>query len=93
MLPSALERPVLTPLTIDMILAGIALEAIGLGFWLKSTGRTRWLLPLMLFLGSGAALMAAVRFSLSDEPSGLIPGLLLIAGVLHVLCLWQFRNR
>lgn len=78
---------------IDLILAGIALEALAL----YALGRawdagglrlTDWLPS----LASGALLMLALRFAIAGAPWPLLSLLLLSSGAMHAADLW-FRRR
>ncbi|MFD1303867.1 hypothetical protein ACFQ4G_20075 [Methylobacterium marchantiae] len=53
---------------IDLILALVALETLGLVAWHVHTGRGAALRPLLCTLVSGAALMLAVRTALTGAP-------------------------
>ncbi len=60
---------VVTPNLIDLILVGVALEFLLLAVWLSRRSAAPWIWPLFLYLGSGAALMIALRSALTDaEP-------------------------
>lgn len=83
----------ITPTTIDAILVVIVLEAIGLSWWVRRSDRTQLIGPLLLFLASGAALMMALRAALNEASETMMSILLLVAGLLHVACLWCFRQR
>lgn len=78
---------------IDLILAGIALEALAL-YALERSRRARGLqtadwLP---SLASGALLMLALRFAIAGAPWPLLSLLLLCSGGMHAADLW-FRHR
>lgn len=77
----------LSPAVLDVILLGVAAEAVALVWWLQAVGRREASLPTLLFLGSGAFLLMAVRVAWSGGAEGIIAILLLGAGVLHVACL------
>ena len=68
---------------IDLILAGVALEFLALAYVLRRVGRAFLIMPMFLFLASGAALMAALRFSLEEGQRSLIAIPMLAALFLH----------
>jgi len=82
----------LTPWMLDLILAGIAVEA-ALGTALLVRFRRRWLVrPFLWFLLSGAALMAALRTVLAaaGEPvalTGPAPAFMLASLLGHLLAI------
>lgn len=57
----------ITPGLIDLILAGVAVEFVVLAAWLARSAAAHWIWPLLLYLGSGAALMLALRAALSGS--------------------------
>jgi hypothetical protein len=76
----------LPPVLIEIILAGVVIEAAVLYLWLRR--RAPALVPaVLLFLGSGALLLLAVRLAMDGESGTTVAGALLLAGILHVLCL------
>jgi hypothetical protein len=77
---------------LDIILAGVMLEAAVLALRLKGR-RRRLVQPLLLFLASGAALLFAVRAALAGMEEALVAASLFVAGILHVLCLLQTSRR
>ncbi len=85
----------ITPGWIDAIVAGVALEALVLGVLLAREGRAGLLVPLLAFLGSGAALLLALRAALSRTDAEWIGVALLVSGALHVVSLrvlWRARS-
>ena len=72
---------------IDMILVAVVVEFLALRIVLRRYRRERYVLPLFLFLASGAALLAALRFALTPQQEFLIPLALLSALILHAACL------
>jgi hypothetical protein len=56
----------ITPSLIDLILVGVAAEFVALAAWLARRSAARWIWPLALYLGSGAALMLALRAALAS---------------------------
>ena len=75
------------PFMIDIILLAVVVEFLVLRAILWRRGRDHLVAPLFLFLASGAALMAALRFSLTPQQELLIPLALLAALILHAACL------
>ena len=59
----------IAPQMLDAVLALIALEAVGLGHWLRRSGRRSLVAPIMCFLAAGGCLMLAVRLALSGDAS------------------------
>jgi hypothetical protein len=75
-----------TPAVVDLILAGVAFEAILLLAYRRRTGRGVAALPLLANLAAGASLMLALRMSMSDGPaSAWIPACLSVALVAHLI--------
>ncbi|MEE4208782.1 MAG: hypothetical protein V2I43_05915 [Parvularcula sp.] len=71
---------------VDMILVGVLLEALFLGR-LCQTRRPELLRALLLFLLSGALLLAALRASLMGAGLPAVGFLLFCGGIAHVFCL------
>lgn len=82
------EMPV-TPAILDLILAGVGIEAILLSLWLRRCGLGRAIVPALLFLGSGALFLSALRVALANGGTAVVAGLLLASGLVHLLCLWR----
>lgn len=78
---------------IDLILAGIALEALAL-YAMGRSGRLHGLPPLdwLPSLASGALIMLALRAAVSGAPWPLLSLLLLCSGVAHAADLWLRRR-
>ena len=72
------------PSLIDAILLGVALEFAASSVLLARRGVSRLVLPLLLYLFSGAALLAALRAALSDAAPHWIALALLASGAAHV---------
>jgi hypothetical protein len=87
----------LEPWMFDIVLLGIAAEALILSIGLRRAKAERWAAPLIWFLMSGALLMASVRCAIASVPHELIAGLLLLSLLTHLACLWSawriIRNR
>ncbi|MEM9840487.1 MAG: hypothetical protein AAF830_15210 [Pseudomonadota bacterium] len=77
------------PFVIDLIILGVAVEALILHRWLRNANLSPLIPPAMLFLTSGALLMLAFRGAISGWPAPVLSMLLLLGGVLHVFCLRQ----
>ena len=75
------------PALIDAILVGVALEFLGLTWWLMRRGQSRWIAPVFWFLASGAALMAALRSATIGASEVWILGALTISGLGHIAAL------
>lgn len=73
--------------SLDVILAGVLVEAVLLRRWLHLRGRREAAAPALLFLASGGLLLLSVRAALVGAGAALIGALLLGAGILHVMCL------
>jgi len=72
---------------VDLILAGVALEASGLALWLRRRGQRRLIRPVLLFLASGTAMLIAVRLALTGAGLAPIGAVLALSGVTHIACL------
>ena len=79
----------LTPSLVDAILAIVALESVIFGRLLVRRGAGRLLLPFLLYLGSGAALLIALRSALGDAEPVWIASALLASGLAHGASLVQ----
>lgn len=79
----------LEPWMFDLVLLGIAAEALILSIGLRRAEAGRWAAPLFWFLVSGALLMASVRSAIASAPHELIAGLLLLSLLTHLACLWN----
>ena len=80
---------------IDAILALIVLEGLGLIAWRSFTGSGPRTGPLIANLAAGAALLTALRETLSGAPAALIGATLALALVAHGLDLagrWSWRK-
>ena len=73
-------------LALTLIILGVLLEALFLGFWLRRTKKSMFW-PVEFFLGSGILLLLSVKMSIAGASPALIGGLLLMAGAFHVACL------
>lgn len=77
---------------LDLILVLIVLEAALLGWLRARTGRGPPPRALVINLASGASLMLAVRFALTDAPWTWVAGMLTVALLAHLADLavrWQ----
>lgn len=72
-----------SPQLADGVLALIAIEAVGLFVWIRTSGR-KASTSLWLTLVSGAALVFALRSALADAPPFLIGAALAVALVAHL---------
>lgn len=72
------------PRLIDLILLGMALEALWLRYRHRQQGH-RGVPPVMLHLLSGALLLIAMRLALADVPPLLTAAVLGFAGVFHAI--------
>lgn len=84
MVPSA-DAFAITPWMIDLVLAGIAAEAVLISALLVRAGRTDWLAPLLWFLASGALLMLALRLALSGLTGPILTLPLLTSLITHIM--------
>lgn len=82
----------LTPLTFDIILCALVVEAGLLVTWVRRAQMKALTAPALLFLLSGAALMLAVRTAVGGQPDEKTAALLFVGGVLHVACLWTLKR-
>ncbi|MEM9233384.1 MAG: hypothetical protein AAGA69_04000 [Pseudomonadota bacterium] len=82
--------PVLSSHLFDMILIGIFAEFLILAFLCRRHNRHRLILPLALFLGSGAALMGALRFAIDGQQDLWVSISLSVALVAHIAFLALF---
>ena len=74
-----------TGLVIELILVLVALEAIALTLYHRTTGRGPSVSMLVPNLVAGAALLFAVRLALTDAWWGWLAGALLLALLAHLL--------
>lgn len=72
------------PRLIDLILLGMALEALWLRYRHQQQGH-RGVPPVMLHLLSGALLLIAMRLALADAPPLLTAAVLGFAGIFHAI--------
>jgi hypothetical protein len=72
------------PRLVDAVLCIVAVEAVALAVRRRRTGRGPALGPLLAFLGSGAALLVALRAALAGAPAWTVPAALAAAGLLHL---------
>jgi hypothetical protein len=72
------------PRLIDLILLGMALEALWLRYRHRQQGH-RGVPPVMLHLLSGALLLIAMRLALADVPPLLTAAVLGFAGIFHAI--------
>jgi hypothetical protein len=79
-----MESWVRSGLVADIVLACLAIEAIGLLAWRRATGRGPGVGALAALLLPGAFLVLALRFALADAPWWLIPAALAGALVAHL---------
>ena len=77
------------PQTLDWILLGILAEAIALAGVLRAVGQHRWIVPVVLFLASGAFMVFAIRAALADFDRVWVAAALTAALPCHLGCLWQ----
>lgn len=68
---------------VDGILLFVAVEALGLTLWWRHARGGRWPLALLCNLTSGAALMLALRASLTGAGWPAIAGCLAVSGLAH----------
>lgn len=82
-----------TPLMLDLVLAGVVVEFIALSFLLARM-RARFLIwPLFLFLASGSFLLSAARFVLASADGKLVALTLLASFITHIALLaWAARR-
>ena len=76
--------PALDVRLVDAILALVAVEAIALVWLRRRRGRGPTALQSLTFLGSGAALLLALRAVLAGWPTWAPLGALAVAGLAHV---------
>ena len=86
------------PILFDAILGLIVIEALALIMILKRRNRAGLILPAICFLVSGAALMMALRFAISDPINQIaIQMLLALSFIGHAGALWSvwkaFKSR
>lgn len=79
----------LTPFVLDLILLGVAVEAIVLTVLLRRAGRPGAVFPLWLFLASGAALLGAFRLHLGNTPAPWPAAALGLGFITHAALLWR----
>jgi hypothetical protein len=77
----------ITPGMLDAIVAGVALEFVGLAALLVHARSPRLIVPLLLYLASGAFLLLALRASLAGAATAWIALALLASLVVHVASL------
>jgi len=82
-----------TPAWIDAIIGLVVLEFLALRWLLVRASAGRLVAPLLLFLASGAFLLAALRAALADAASPWVASFLLAAFVTHAACLVQLPRR
>ena len=76
--------PLTGPRLVDLVLVVVAAEAVALVVRRRRTGRGPTFGPLLAFLGSGAALLVALRAALADAAWWAVPAALAAAGLLHL---------
>jgi hypothetical protein len=74
---------------IDLILAIVLLEAVGLWLWRRVSGRGLSIAEIIGLLLSGVFLILAVRAALTGAPWPLISLLLLLSFAAHLYELWR----
>lgn len=79
----------MSPGLIDAILIGVVVELLALGLALHRVAASRWILPLGLYLASGAFLVIALRVALSGPSEPWIALALLASLCAHVASLWS----
>ncbi len=79
--------PDVTPGTLDLILALVALEAVGLAGLLALRGAMRLVAPALLHLAAGGLLLLAVRAALADPGSPVVALALLASLLAHAASL------
>jgi len=84
--------PTVTPGFIDAILAGVLLEFLIVGAWMVRASETRLLAPFLLYLASGACLLAAVRIALPAPGSQRVALPMLGGLIAHVASLWTIHR-
>jgi hypothetical protein len=72
----------------DLVLALVAVEAIGLYVFLRWTGRGPRYAALLANLAAGAALVCAVRAALIGASYGVIAAILVVSLLAHLADLW-----
>ncbi|MEM6415083.1 MAG: hypothetical protein AAF720_10575 [Pseudomonadota bacterium] len=84
----------MTPQTIEFILIGIIFEFFAIGSLLWARGGAQWIMPLFLFLASGAAMLLALRTALMPDPPGVvIKTSLTLSGVMHLALIAHMVRR
>jgi hypothetical protein len=73
---------------VDLVLALVAVEALGLYVLLRWTGRGPSYTALLANLGAGVALVCAVRAALTGATYGVIAVILALSLVAHLTDLW-----
>ncbi len=80
---------VVSPGLVDAILAAVGLEFALLSALLARARASALVAPLLLYLGSGACLMLALRAALAETEAVWIAGPLVASFLAHALVLWQ----
>lgn len=70
---------------VDLVLAVLVLEILGLLFWRRRTGRGPTARQLFALALPGACLMLALRVALTDGPAGLLLVFLVAAFAAHLV--------
>lgn len=83
----------ITPFLIDLIIIAVAIEFVILAALLQRVGATYLITPLFLFLGSGALLLAAIRFALSSMDAGWMAAALFGSLCTHAASLYWAAQR
>jgi hypothetical protein len=73
---------------VDLVLALVAFEALGLYVLLRWTGRGPSYAALLANLGAGVALVCAIRAALNGASYAMIAGILALSLVAHLTDLW-----
>jgi uncharacterized membrane protein YjjB (DUF3815 family) len=73
---------------VDLVLALVAIEALGLYVLLRWTGRGPPYAALLANLGAGVTLVCAVRAALTGASYGIIAGMFALSLVAHLSDLW-----
>lgn len=84
--------PEASPTLIDGVIAFATIEFVTLAVLLAKSGKTRWIAPLAMFLGSGGFLLIALRLAIEPGASRAVAPALLFSFVAHVgLLIWAGR--
>ncbi len=78
----------ITPALLDLVVAGVVLEAVALGLLAARSGKLWLALPLALFLAAGGALLFAVRLAVAGAGDAVLGAALTAGFAAHAACLF-----